>query len=174
MYNEELKTKFIRDYTQSINTANVATTIFNSFSLDEERWQADLCTKSVEELQPVIDRVMALRMRSQWVAMNILKEYVRWCIANKVPDACDGMLNITMVGLDKIRKQMVSSPLHLQRCLDEVFDPEQDGTIDNIYRCYYWMAWNLMSPSWSNVSASKAQAIRFTGSPSRPSTRPWS
>ena len=32
MYNEELKTKFIRDYTQSINTANVATTIFNSFS----------------------------------------------------------------------------------------------------------------------------------------------
>ena len=44
MYNEELKTKFIRDYTQSINTANVATTIFNSFSLDEEGWQADLCT----------------------------------------------------------------------------------------------------------------------------------
>ena len=168
MYNEELKTKFIRDYTQSINTANVAPTIFNSFSLDEEGWQADLCTKSAEELQPVIDRVMALRMRSQWVAMNILKEYVRWCIANKVSDACDGMLNITMVGLDKIRKQMVSSPLHLQRCLDEVFDPEQDGTIDNIYRCYYWMAYagikeeDTVLVKASDVSFSE-QCISFKG-----------
>lgn len=141
MYNEELKTKFIRDYTQSINTASVATSIFNSFSLYEEGWQADLCTKSAEELQPVIDSVMALRMRSQWVAIGILKEYVRWCIVNKVPNACDGMLHITMVGLDKVRKQMVSSPLHLQKSLDEVFDPEHDNTIDNIYRCYYWMAY---------------------------------
>ena len=31
MYNEELKTRFISDYTGSLNTANVATTIFNAF-----------------------------------------------------------------------------------------------------------------------------------------------
>lgn len=141
MYNEELKTKFIRDYTQSINTAKMATSIFNSFSPYEECWQADLCTKSAEELQPVIDNVLALRMQNQWGSMSILKKYVRWCVANKVPNACDGMLHITMVGLDKVRRQMVSSPVHLQKCLDEVFDSEQDYTIDNIYRCYYWMAY---------------------------------
>lgn len=168
MYNEELKTKFIRSYTQSINTANVATTIFNSFSLYEEGWQADLCTKSAEELQPVIDKVMALRMRSQWVAMNILKEYVRWCIINKVPSACDGMLHITMVGLDKVRKQMVSSPLHLQKCLDKVFTPEEDRTIDNIYRCYYWMAYaGLKEEDAVLVKASdicfSEQCINFNG-----------
>lgn len=44
--------------------------------------------------------------------------------------------------LDKVRKQMVTSPLHLQRYLNEVFDPEGDETIDNLYRCYYWMAFS--------------------------------
>lgn len=168
MYNEELKTKFIRDYTQSINTASVATSVFNSFAPYEEEWQADLCTRSAEDLQPVIDSVMALRMRSQWVAMGILKEYVRWCIVNKVHNACDGMLHITMVGLDKVRKQMVSSPLHLQKCLNEIFDPEQEGTIDNIYRCYYWMAYaGLKEEDTVLVTASdidfSEQCIRFKG-----------
>lgn len=58
----------------------------------------------------------------------------------KVPDACDGMLNIEAAGLAKVRRQMVSSPLHLQRVLDEVFDKESEETIDVTYRCYYWMA----------------------------------
>lgn len=168
MYNEELKTRFIRDYTQSINTANLATSIFNSFSLYEENWQADLCTRSAEELQPVIDNVLALRMKNQWSSMSVLKRYVRWCIANKIPGACDGMLNITMVGLDKVRKQMVSSPIHLQKCLDEVFDPEQDDTIDNTYRCYYWMAYagikeeDVMLVKASDICFSE-QCIKFKG-----------
>lgn len=159
MYNEELKTRFISDYTQSINTAHVATSTFNAFAPYEEDWSADLCTRSAEELQPVIDSVLALRVRSQWVSMSILKEYVRWCIANKVPGACDGMLHITIVGLDKVRKQMVSSPLHLQRCLNEVFDPEQDGTIDNIYRCYFWMAYAGMKEE--DIISVKASDVCF-------------
>ena len=135
MYNEGLKINFIRNYTQSINTANVATTVFTAFEPHEEAWGADLCTKSTEELQPVIDEIVGLRSKSQWMSLTILKEYVKWCITMNVPGACDGMLRITAVGLDKVRKQMVTSPLHLQRYLNEVFDPEGDETIDNLYRC---------------------------------------
>ena len=142
MYNEGLKINFIRNYTQSINTANVATTVFTAFEPHEEAWGADLCTKSTEELQPVIDEIVGLRSKSQWMSLTILKEYVKWCITMNVPGACDGMLRITAVGLDKVRKQMVTSPLHLQRYLNEVFDPEGDETIDNLYRCYYWMAFS--------------------------------
>lgn len=142
MYNEGLKINFIRNYTQSINTANVATTVFTAFEPHEEAWGADLCTKSTEELQPVIDEIVGLRSKSQWMSLTILKEYVKWCITMNVPGACDGMLRITAVGLDKVRKQMVTSPLHLQRYLNEVFDPEDDETIDNLYRCYYWMAFS--------------------------------
>ena len=58
----------------------------------------------------------------------------------KVPNACDGMLGIETAGLSKVKRQMISSPLHLQRVLDEVFDKESEETIDVIYRCYYWMA----------------------------------
>ena len=111
MYNEGLKINFIRNYTQSINTANVATTVFTAFEPHEEAWGADLCTKSTEELQPVIDEIVGLRSKSQWMSLTILKEYVKWCITMNVPGACDGMLRITAVGLDKVRKQMVTSPL---------------------------------------------------------------
>lgn len=141
MYNEQQKVNFIRGYTGSLNTANVATTIFNALEKYEEQWQADFCTRSKEELQPVIDEIVGLRTKSQWMTLIILKEYVKWCIAMKVPGACDGMLQVEAVGLDKVRHQMVSSPLHLQKYLDELFDPESEETIDNIYRCYFWMAY---------------------------------
>ena len=133
MYNAELKSRFVKDYTKSINTANVATTVFEAFEPYETSWNADLCTRDREELQPAIDEILALRSRSQWMSLTILKEYVKWCIAMKVPDACDGMLNIEAAGLAKVRRQMVSSPLHLQRVLDEVFDKESEETIDVIW-----------------------------------------
>lgn len=120
MYNAELKSRFVKDYTKSINTANVATTVFEAFEPYEVSWNADLCTKSKEELQPAIDEILALRARSQWMSLTILKEYVKWCIAMKVPNACDGMLGIETAGLSKVKRQMISSPLHLQRVLDEV------------------------------------------------------
>lgn len=141
MYNERQKVNFIKGYTGSLNTANVATTIFNALEKYEEQWQADFCTRSKEEIQPVIDEIAGLRTKSQCMTLIILKEYVKWCIAMKVPGACDGMLHVEAVGLDKIRHQMVSSPLHLQKYLDELFDPESEETIDNIYRCYFWMAY---------------------------------
>ena len=141
MYNEELKKRFIRDYTGSLNTANVAATMFNAAEKHEIEWNADLCTRSAEELQPMIDDIVGLRSKSRWMTLIILKEYVKWCIAMKVPGACDGMMHIEAVGLDKVKHQMVSSPLHLQRFMDSIFDPESEETIDNIYRCYFWMAY---------------------------------
>lgn len=168
MYNEELKTKFIRDYTQSINTAKVAVSVFNSLSSYEEDWGADLCTRSAEELHPVISRVLALRARSQGVSMSILREYVRWCIVNSVPGACDGMLHVAALGLEKVRRQMVSSPLHLRKCLDEIFDLDKGDTIDIIYRCYYWMVYSgLKEEDTVLVTASDLcfaeQCIKFNG-----------
>ena len=141
MYNEELKRKFIMDYTGSLKTANVASTLFQAIEKYETAWGADLCTKSADELQPVINEMVGLRSKSRWMTLTILKEYVKWCIAMKIPDACDGMLHIEAIGLDKVRHQMVSSPLHLQRFMDSIFDPEEEETIDNVYRCYFWMAY---------------------------------
>ena len=141
MYNEELKTKFVRGYTNSISTAEVCQTIFNAFKQYEVEWGADLCTRSTEELQPVVDGLVGLRARSKWMRLIILKDYVKWCIGMKVPGACDGMLKIETVGLEKVKHQTVASPLHLQRYLDSICEPESEETTDNIYRCFYWLAY---------------------------------
>lgn len=141
MYNEELKTKFVRGYTNSISTAEVCQTIFNAFEQYEVGWGADLCTRSTEELQPVIDSLVGFRARSKWMRLIILKDYVKWCIGMKVPGACDGMLKIETIGLEKVKHQTVASPLHLQRYLDSICEPESEETTDNIYRCFYWLAY---------------------------------
>lgn len=142
MYNEEIKKKFVRYYTTSINTAKMCESIFNQFEPYECKWGADLCTRNAEELQPIIDNISGLRSRSRFSKLIMLKDYVKWCIniAN-VPDACDGMLKINTVGLDKVRQRTVASPLHLQKYLDSICSPERDKTTDNIYRCYYWLAY---------------------------------
>ena len=142
MYNEDIKKKFVRYYTTSINTAKVCESIFNQFEPYECEWGADLCTRNAEELQPIIDNIAGLRARSRFSKLIMLKDYVKWCIniAN-VPDACDGMLQINTVGLDRVRQRTVASPLHLQKYLDSICSPECDKTTDNIYRCYYWLAY---------------------------------
>ena len=159
MYNEERKKKFIRDYTGSLNTANVAETIFNAIEKYETAWGADLCTKSTDALQPVIDEITGLRSRSKWMSLIILKEYVKWCLAMKVPDACDGMLHIETVGLNKVKKQMVANPLHLQNYLNAIFDSEYEETIDNVYRCYFWMAY--MGIDEEDVSAITTEDVNL-------------
>lgn len=141
MYNEKLKTEFVRYYTSSINTAKVCNTVFDAFEPYEQKWEADLCTKSTEELQPIVDTLVGFRARSKWMRLIILKDYVKWCMASNVPGACDGMTHINATGLDKVKHQTVSSPAHLQRYLDILFEPENDETIDNIFRCFYWLAY---------------------------------
>lgn len=141
MYNEDLKIKFTHQYTESVSTRALCSAIFNAFEEHETKWDADLCTKSKDELQPIVDSIVGLRACSKWKRLIILREYVKWCIAMKVPDACDGMLNIDTIGLDKVKHQTVSSPLHLQKYLDSICEPESEKTTDNIYRCFYWLAY---------------------------------
>lgn len=168
MYNEELKTKFVRGYTNSISTAEVCQTIFNAFEQYEVEWDADLCTRSAEELQPVVDNLVGFRARSKWMRLIILKDYVKWCIGMKVPGACDGMLKIETVGLEKVKHQTVASPLHLQRYLDSICEPESEETTDNIYRCFYWLAYggvaeeDILSIKCNDVDLD-SMVVRYNG-----------
>ena len=142
MYNAELKTRFIQDYTKSVATAKVCETIFNQVEPYELIWNADLCTKNADELQPVVDCIVGFRVRSKWMRLIILKDYVKWCMnVASIPGACDGMLQINTTGLEKVKQQTVASPLHLQRYLDQICSPESDKSTDNVYRCFYWLAY---------------------------------
>lgn len=144
MYNEEIKTGFIKQYTKSINTAEVCRQTFDTMQSYEEQWGADLCTRTAEELRPAIETMVGFRVKSKYMRLIILKDYVKWCIACGIPNACSGMLEIDGFGLGKIRSMTVYGPEHLQKCLDEIFDSEQEETTDCIYRCYFWLAYSGM------------------------------
>lgn len=144
MYNEELKTRFIREYAQSLSRAKACQQAFNAMEPYEKRWGADFCTKSTAELEPVIQQLVGFRVRSRWQRIIIFQKYVKWCMANRVDGACDGMLHIDSVGLSKIRTQMVANPTQLQMYLNVICEPESEQTTDNIYRCFYWMAYSGM------------------------------
>lgn len=141
MYNEEVKMRFVSHYTTSIHTERFCHSLFNSIEKYEQEWGADLCTKDANELQSVFDGLVGLRAKSKQMKLIILKEYVKWCLSQDIPGACDGMLKISNTGFESVKYQTVANPLHLQHYLNAVFAPESDKTVDNIYRCFYWLAY---------------------------------
>ena len=144
MYNVELKQQFIESYSTSEKTKDSVRNIFKRIQPYEESWESDFCTMSTKVIQPVVDAILGVRETGKWRGISILREYSKWCILAKYPRACDGIMHVNLMGLNKIREQMVSSPLHLQQCLDDLFDPEAEETLDVIYRCYLWMAFGGM------------------------------
>ena len=172
MYNAEQKTRFIRSYTKSMETEKVAIRIFQAIEKYELQWGADLCTKSAQELQIAVEEVIGVRSNSKWMGLSILNAYVKWCMLMKIPGACDGMLHVEVDGLDIIRQRMVANPKQLQDFLDTIYEPEAEETIDNIHRCYLWMAFGGIGQgdtlSIRNADVDFQQMViryRFTNAP---------
>lgn len=141
MYNEELKTRFIQEYSRSVNTSNVCGTMFNAIEKYELAWGADICTKDEATLRPVLEELVGFRARSKWARLTILRDYAKWCMSLSVPGACDSILKIQVSGLEKMKSHTISSPAHLERYLNDICEPVYEKTTDNIYRCYYWLAY---------------------------------
>lgn len=141
MYNDGLKRQFIQTYTTADSTIKLCESVFNAFEKSEMEWGADLCTRTEAELQPIINKIVGFRVRSKWARLIILKDYVRWCMAMNIPDAKSDMLNITDIGLEKVKIQTVPNPKSLQKYLDVICSPEHLQTTDNTIRCYFWLAY---------------------------------
>lgn len=141
MYNEELKQRFIEDCIQGDGSKKVVTCLFNATERFEVEWGADLCTRSSEELQPMLNEVLTIRSNTQSVSMSYLRTYARWCMEHGVPNVSVALLEATVDSSEKIRAQTVQSPLQLQRYLNAVFAPEEEESIDLLYRCFLWCAY---------------------------------
>lgn len=144
MYNTEIKTRFITEFSTSTARRHAATVMFNTLEPYEKKWGADFCTRSKEELQPVVSELVGFRTSSKKLRLTILKEYVRWCIKNQIDGACDELFSIEELGLEKLKRQMVANPQHMQRYLNCICDAESEETVGCIYRCFYWLAYGGM------------------------------
>ena len=142
MYNEKTKLKFISEFSTSVSRRCVAELLFEATEPYEKRWGADICTRDKEEVQQVVDDVVGARAMSQKTRLSILRSYARWCIENNVDGAQDGILQINTVGVEKLKRQTVANPQHLQRYLDRICDDETAKTVSCTYRCFYWLAYS--------------------------------
>lgn len=139
MYNEKQKNDFISSYTNSDKTTTLISQIFNWFEPYEIEWDKDLSQQESDVLQPVVNELTGVRIKSTELILIILKEYVKWCGRNGY-EVSKGIFDVRINTIDKIQKQMVASPLHLRSRLDEFFESPEKETVDVIYRVFLWMA----------------------------------
>lgn len=143
MYNKDIKERFIASEETTPERAKKIAEFFNTIGAYEEKVGADICSISGEALREAITQIGGVTRQSQKNLMTGLRSYIKWCLNNGIPGACDALLkfDITEIGLDKIHRQLYANPIHLQKTLDAVFDPESKNTSDNAYRAYFWLAY---------------------------------
>lgn len=142
MYNKDLKKLFVDEHFHAESSRTVAWTILNAAGTFEDEWDADFCTVDKVRLQSMVDSIVGAKSNSKWMYLNTLKEYAKWAKAHNVEGACDAIFKIDVIGLQKVKEQTVSSPMHLQNILDSMYHPESQKTVDNTRRCFFWLAYS--------------------------------
>ena len=144
MYNEDLKRAFIDDALQSEHSKAVAENAFRAIYPYEVAWGADFCTRTVDEIRPVMEQISGLKARSRYTRINIFSDYSKWCVENGVQGAIDNTITRSELGPGKLDQTTIRNPEHLQHSLNEIFEPESEETVDNTYRCFFWLAYGGM------------------------------
>ncbi len=144
LYEEGRKVAFIRDVASTLHLEEQAFNLFRGTAKYEKFWNADVCTKTAEELKPMVEGMVGTRIRSSYTKLLLLRRYCEWCIAHGVPGAVNGIADIQEPGIENMRSKMVRDPLHLQKCLNEIFLSEDFEAVDTIYRAYFWLSFACM------------------------------
>jgi len=141
MYNPEVKTAFMKDYTASEGFRRLILYLFRQTEPFEEEAGVDLCTMDADMLEPVVSTVMTASNDGSRIKRSVLRDYFKWCRDHGVPNAGDGISHVAFDNSAAVKRKMVGSPLQLQRYLNEAYGPETDSGIDCIYRCVFWLAY---------------------------------
>ena len=138
-FNEERKSCFIADSEFSESIKSLYNVLFNTTYKYEVQSQKDLCLFTHDELQKVFNEELGRGARDIKYYVRLVKRYYSWCSEHGLETHEEALDNIVIDNTQKIRREMVSSPGHLQMVLDKVFDPIEDETSDCILRCYIWI-----------------------------------
>ena len=168
MYNEQQKRRFIREQIENTKRAYICESVFEALAPYEEQWGADFSTRSPEELRPIFENITGLRESSQISILIVIRSYIRWLLSQGIEGVQEGILSIDTLGISKVRSMTVKNPVHLHQCLNDTFEPETEQMVDNIYRCYYWLAYagmeenDILAVKCSDVDLDR-QTVFFNG-----------
>lgn len=143
MYNAELKERFVSAYSKDESKRKILYTMFGALEKCEEKLGKDFCQMNHEDLNQVLPEIVGYRFRSRYSRSALLRAYCQWCVDNHVEGASMEVANVDFgeLGIEKMQRQSVANPQHLQRYLDCIFEKESEETVDVVFRCYYWLAY---------------------------------
>lgn len=144
MFNRELKERFISECVKCDSTKQRWRYLFKKTQVFEEKWCADLCTRNTNDLQFMVDQLSSVSANGRHQTIVTLKRYVHWCINNGVENACDGVDGVVDNGIVSDSVKMVANPAELQLALDSIFVSEDEDTVDNLFRAFYWLSFSGM------------------------------
>lgn len=171
MYNQELKEQFVSEHSKDEGKREVLHTLFGALGKHEERLGKDFCQMNAEELRQVVPEIIGIRSSSRSTRKMTLHTYCQWCVDRGVPGSGMAIQEVDFndLGTDKLRRQSVANPQHLQRYMDTIFEKETEETVDLVYRCFFWLAYIgiMRDEDALNVDVSDvdldAMAIHFGG-----------
>lgn len=139
MYNETWKREYMAQHRGGIFSTNSIAALFDQIAGKEAEWGADICTQGREPIEALLNNDMP-RPNGRAARLLMLRDYVRWCIDQGYPGACDGIMQVQVYGIDKYRDTMVRDAADLQARVDRILDPLGKNTVHVIYRCALWLA----------------------------------
>lgn len=148
LYNPQKKEAFLNSCFQSGFSASKCRYLFSRLRPYEERWGTDVSAVDATQLKEALDAMAGPRLESQRATLCFLRLYVDWCRSSGDVSVSDAVSQIRLKDIDgagKLRQTLPSCPAHLQQCLDEVFEPVSEHTVDVTYRCYFWLAYSGLS-----------------------------
>ncbi len=132
LYDQSRKSAFLQ--TLDTDTSyDAAVRLFAASCPYEEAQQQDLADFSDDDTASLLGEIGGSKSRSKESMVTILNRYRHWCGRGKIA-LSDVKLELG------IRREMVSSPKHLQLILDERFGPLSQYGVDCIYRAALWLA----------------------------------
>lgn len=145
MYNHDQKSEYIKCVANSVSMRKYYTSVFTSTEKYEEALGMDICSMNQSQLESFInsDSFLSFRYHTREVLVSVLRNYGAWCLNKKIPNALSYLSTLKLPDNppdgEALKDSMLSSPVHLQMFLDQIFLPESDLTIDNVFRAYCWM-----------------------------------
>lgn len=115
--------------------------VFSHVEPREEAFGADVSRMSADQAQAVACSGALAKTRI-CTEICILRAYAKWCIINGLASEESGFLRYEPEDIiRKTKEEFVSGEDHLQRFLDGILAPEEEGRSDNLLRLCAWMSY---------------------------------
>lgn len=145
MYNQEIKEKFLEEFTAGGRNEKSCRAALEAISRHEDALGVDVARMTLPEIKRALTYVNARTYKSAFAAVTLVRAYVKWCSENKVFSNITP--NIIALSVDDIdtsddfRKILFRNEEEFIKALRSV-RPFDDGYFDIIASVFFWLGFS--------------------------------